>query len=156
MTPGPTERDGPSQWNEADRLAMLEAYAILDTPPEQAFDDLARLAAMMCKAPVALVNFLSEDRQWFKAKVGLGRRETPIDIAFCTHVIRQSHLFVVPDTTKDHRFNCNPLVTEEPFLRFYAGAPRDIVRSGLCSSTWHYPRARRGLDGARTTGHHRP
>jgi GAF domain-containing protein len=113
----------PQRWTEADRLAALSSYNILDTPPEQAFDDLARLAALTCKAPVALVNFVSGDRQWFKAEVGLGRRETPLDVAICTHVILQPHLFVVPDTTKDPRFDCNPLVTGEPYLRFYAGSP---------------------------------
>lgn len=111
------------RWTETDRLAALSSYDILDTPPEQAFDDLARLAALMCKAPVALVNFIGVDRQWFKAEVGLGRRETPLDVAICTHVILQPHLFVVPDTTKDARFDCNPLVTGEPYLRFYAGSP---------------------------------
>jgi GAF domain-containing protein len=124
MMAEPAERDGGrSHWSEAGRLATLEAYGILDTPPEQAFDDLARIAAVVCKTPVALFNLVAEDRQWFKAEVGLGKRETPIDVAFCTHVILQPHLFVIADTTRDPRFNCNPLVTDEPFLRFYAGAP---------------------------------
>jgi GAF domain-containing protein len=119
-----TQRDGtPQSWTESDRLAALWGYDILDTPPEEVFDDLARLAGLMCNAPVALVNFITEKRQWFKAEIGLGRRETPLDIAFCTHVILQPHLFVVPDTTKDARFNCNPLVTGEPHFRFYAGSP---------------------------------
>jgi GAF domain-containing protein len=110
------------RWSEAERLAALYAYDILDTLPEQEFDELARIAAYVCSAPIALVNFLAEDRQWFKAEIGLGRKETPIDLAFCTHAILQPDLFVVPDTTQDIRFNCNPLVTEEPYLRFYAGA----------------------------------
>lgn len=126
-----TQRDGnPQSWTEPDRLAALSSYDILDTPPEEAFDDIARLAGLMCKAPVALVNFIAAKRQWFKAEVGLGRRETPLDIAFCTHVILQPHLFVVPDTTKDARFNCNPLVTGEPYFRFYAGSPL-LAASGL-------------------------
>jgi len=122
--PGPVERSGETRaWSDADRLAALDAYDIVDTPPEQAFDDLARIASLVCRTPVALVNFVTHNRQWFKAEIGLGRRETSLDVAFCSHVILQPHLFVVPDTTKDPRFNCNPLVTDHPFLRFYAGAP---------------------------------
>lgn len=117
------EFDGISRRSDADRIAAHQAYAIVDTPPEQAFDDLAAIAAHVCQAPIALVNFLLEGRQWFKAEVGLGWRETPIDVAFCTHVISQPHLFVVPDTTRDDRFSGNPLVTDVPHLRFYAGAP---------------------------------
>jgi GAF domain-containing protein len=112
----------PVAWSEADRIAALHAYEILDTGPEQEFDDLARIAAHVSSAPIALVNFLAEDRQWFKAEIGLGMRETPIGVAFCTHAILQPDLFVVPDTTSDPRFNCNPLVTDEPHLRFYVGA----------------------------------
>src|SRR4051812_45196444 len=135
---GPVERSGETpDWRNADRLAALDAYDILDSPPEQAFDDLARIAALVCRTPVALVNFVAEDRQWFKAEIGLRTRETPLDVAFCTHVILQPHLFVVPDTTKDPRFNCNPLVTEDPFLRFYAGAARyrhrDSSRNVVCA-----------------------
>jgi len=121
---GPSPIDAESQeWTETERLAALAQYDILDTPPEQPFDDLARLASLMCKAPIALVNFVTGKRQWFKAEHGLGLRETPLDVAICTHVILQPHLFIVPDTTKDPRFDCNPLVTGEPYLRFYAGAP---------------------------------
>jgi GAF domain-containing protein len=115
------------RWSEAERLAALYTYEILDTPPEEVFDDLARIAAHVCSTPIALVNFLAEDRQWFKAEIGIGRRETPIEIAFCAHAILQPDLFVVPDAAQDARFSCNPLVTEEPHLRFYAGA---LIRSG--------------------------
>lgn len=110
-------------WSEADRLALLRSYDILDTAPEQAFDDLVLIARSICKTPIGLVTFVIEGRQWFKSETGLGLRETPIDVSFCTHVLLQPHLFVVPDTTKDRRFDCNPLVTGEPYLRFYAGAP---------------------------------
>jgi GAF domain-containing protein len=116
------ENKAQTRRSEAERLAALYAYDILDTPPEPEFDELAHIAAHVCTTPIALVNFLAEDRQWFKAEVGLGRRETPIGLAFCTHAFLQPQVFVVPDTTKDPRFNCNPLVTEEPYLRFYAGA----------------------------------
>jgi GAF domain-containing protein len=117
------ESDKLPGWSEADRNRAVQMYGIVDTPPEQAFDDLAVIAAHVCNAPIALVNFLFEGRQWFKAEIGFGRHETPIDLAFCTHVICQPHLFVVPDTTKDDRFSGNPLVTGVPHLRFYAGAP---------------------------------
>ena len=131
MANGPSPIDAESQgWTETERLAALAQYDILDTPPEQPFDDLARLASLMCKAPIALVNFVTGKRQWFKAEHGLGLRETPLDVAICTHVILQQHLFIVPDTTKDPRFDCNPLVTGEPYLRFYAGAPL-VTADGL-------------------------
>jgi GAF domain-containing protein len=123
MTEATLQNNGsPPRWSEADRLAALRAYDILDSPPEEEFDDLARIAAHVCSTPVALVNFLAEDRQWFKAELGLGRRETPIELAICMHALRQPEVFVVPDTTLDSRFKGNVLVTGEPYLRFYAGA----------------------------------
>jgi two-component sensor histidine kinase len=100
----------------------LRDYGILDTAPEEPFDDIAKIAAHICNAPIALVSFVDASRQWFKAEVGLGVRETPLDVSICAHAILQPGLFVVPDTTKDPRFTCNPLVTGEPHLRFYAGA----------------------------------
>ena len=108
--------------NEARRLAALAAYEVLDTPREPEFDAITELIAHICGAPIAVVNLIDEDRQWFKAEVGLGVRETPLDTSFCAHAILQPGLFVVPDTMKDERFACNPLVTGEPGLRFYAGA----------------------------------
>ena len=130
--------DSPNQplWDNAERLAALDRYRILDTAPEPEFDDIANLAAMVCEAPVAVVNLIGEARQWFKAEVGLGVRETPLDVSICAHAILQPGLFVVPDTTKDPRFNCNPLVTGEPHLRFYAGAllltPEGLPLGTLC------------------------
>jgi PAS domain S-box-containing protein len=109
-------------WNEAERLAALRAFGILDTPPEPAFDDLVRVAAHVCDAPLAVVNLIEDRRQWFKAEVGLGVRELPLDVSICKHALLQRDLFVVPDTTKDARFSANPLVTGNPHLRFYAGA----------------------------------
>jgi PAS domain S-box-containing protein len=113
--------DAPA-WNEAERLAALRDFGIVDTPSEGAFNDLARIAAHVCDAPIAVVNFIEADRQWFKAEIGLGVRETPLGVSICAHAILQPGLFVVPDTTKDRRFQHNPLVTGEPGLRFYAGA----------------------------------
>ncbi|WP_230534545.1 HWE histidine kinase domain-containing protein [Microvirga roseola] len=115
------EQNRPT-WDEAERLAALRRYGILDTPPEVEFDDVVRIAAHVCGAPISVVNLIDDQRQWFKAETGLGVRETPLDVSICAQAILQLGLFVVPDTTKDPRFNCNPLVTGEPHLRFYAGA----------------------------------
>ncbi|ANY82502.1 hypothetical protein BB934_29905 (plasmid) [Microvirga ossetica] len=113
-----------SLWVEADRLAALRTFDILDTEPEAAFDSLAKVAAHVCNAPIALVTLVDEQRQWFKSQIGLkGLREAPREVAFCAHVILQSDLFVVADATKDPRFSGNPAVTGDPHVRFYAGAP---------------------------------
>lgn len=109
--------------DEIARIEALLALRILDTAPEAIFDRLARLAARAFKAPIALVSLVDADRQWFKACVGLGVRETGRDVAFCDHAIRQDATLVVPDATLDPRFGDNPLVTGEPHIRFYAGAP---------------------------------
>ena len=119
---------------EALRLAALRSYAILDTPPEGAFDDITKMAAMICQTPMALVSLIDSERQWFKSETGIGVSETPIGSAICAHAIRQTDLLVVPDTTKDVRFRDNPLVTGEPRLRFYAGAPL-ITREGHAIGT---------------------
>ncbi|MFN2349064.1 MAG: diguanylate cyclase [Thioalkalivibrio sp.] len=108
--------------DEEARLAALKSYDILDTPFEESFDDFTRLIAHICEAPIAVINLVDRERQWFKSEIGLGVRETPLDISICKHAILQKGLFVVPDTTLDERFQNNPLVTGEPYLRFYAGA----------------------------------
>ena len=109
--------------NEVLRLKVLWQYDVLDTVPEAVFDELTSLAALICDAPIALISLIDEDRQWFKAKVGVTLKETSRDISFCAHAIRQPDLMVVPDATKDARFKSNPLVTSKPKIRFYAGAP---------------------------------
>lgn len=107
---------------EQRRLEALRRYRILDTEREAYFDDLTRLASYLCDAPISVINFIDQDRQWFKAEVGLGVRQTELDVSICAHAILQKDFFVVPDTLEDPRFANNPLVTGEPFLRFYAGA----------------------------------
>jgi PAS domain S-box-containing protein len=109
--------------DEMQRLAALGQYGLLDTAPESALDELTELAAHICGAPTALISLVGSDRQWFKSKVGTTTGETERDISFCGHAILQRDLFIVPDATTDSRFAGNPLVTGEPPIRFYAGAP---------------------------------
>jgi len=109
--------------NEEARLAALHQYQILDTEPEAAFDNLARLAAQICDVPIVCVSLLDKSRQWFKSHIGLEVSETPREIAFCTHTILQPEPLVVPDALSDPRFAANPLVTGDPNIRFYAGVP---------------------------------
>jgi len=113
----------PKPKNEGKRLKVLWQYEVLDTVPEEMFDDLTELAASICEAPIALVSLVDEDRQWFKSAHGLSQRETSRDISFCAHAICQSGLFIVPDAHKDRRFKDNPMVVDEPRIRFYAGSP---------------------------------
>jgi anti-sigma regulatory factor (Ser/Thr protein kinase) len=109
--------------NESERLKALRQYKILDTKPEQAFDDLALIASHICGTPVALITMVDEDRQWFKARVGTDVQETARSISFCSHAIEQEGVFTIHDAMQDPRFRDNPLVKGEPHIRFYAGAP---------------------------------
>ena len=113
----------PIPTNEKKRLKVLWQYEVLDTVPEEVFDDLPELAARICEAPIALISLVDEKRQWFKSKVGTSVSETSRDVSFCAHAINQTELFIVPDATLDTRFAANPLVTSDPKIRFYAGAP---------------------------------
>jgi diguanylate cyclase len=128
----PTPTDMPANTpdiGEAARLAALHGLRVLDTLPEQAFDDIVQLASQICGTPVALVSLVDEQRQWFKARIGLAATRTHRDMAFCAHAIKTPDaLMVVADTACDPRFRDNPLVTGDPKIRFYAGAP--IVTPG--------------------------
>jgi anti-sigma regulatory factor (Ser/Thr protein kinase) len=105
------------------RLSALRRYRILDTEPERSFDDLAFLAAHVCGTPMALITLVDEHRQWFKSRVGVSVTETSRAVSFCAHAIEQQDLFIVSDTLQDERFRENPLVMDDPHIRFYAGAP---------------------------------
>ena len=109
--------------NESERLAALQRYEILDTGPEQKFDDLTLLASHICDAPIALISLVDAERQWFKSRVGLTTSQTKRSISFCGHAILEDDVMVVPDAAADARFADSPLVTGEPNVRFYAGAP---------------------------------
>ncbi|MDP3691352.1 GAF domain-containing protein [Bradyrhizobium sp.] len=108
---------------ELDRRTALDRYQILDTPQEPAFDRIVRLAALLLDVPIALISLIDAERQWFKSRYGLGAPETPRALAFCDYAIRGRDIMVVPDAEQDPRFCSNPLVTGDPHIRFYAGAP---------------------------------
>jgi two-component sensor histidine kinase len=110
-------------WNEKDRLAALDSYGIMDSAREGEFDDIVRVAALICGVPMALISLVDHERQWFKAAVGIAAPQTPRDVAFCAHAIQQDGQFKVEDASVDPRFSANPLVTGEMGLRFYVGAP---------------------------------
>ncbi|WP_226661765.1 GAF domain-containing protein [Alteriqipengyuania lutimaris] len=108
---------------EKKRLQTLHGYRLLDTPPEPEFDDVVRRAAERFGTPIALMSLVDADRQWFKAKVGLDVDETPRSVAFCAYAIQGDDVMVVEDARDDERFSRNPLVLDDPSIRFYAGAP---------------------------------
>jgi diguanylate cyclase (GGDEF)-like protein len=110
-------------FDEATRLAKLRSLDILDTAPEERFDRVVRMAQRMFHVPMALVSLVDENRQWFKACVGLDADETSREVSFCAHAILGDEVFIVPDATADERFAENPLVTGDPNIRFYAGCP---------------------------------
>ncbi|MES2754311.1 MAG: GAF domain-containing protein [Pseudomonadota bacterium] len=147
--------------DRAARLAALAAYGILDTPPEQAFDDIAELAAALCETPVALVSLVDSDRQWFKARVGFEPCETDLDSSVCKYALSESDLLIIPDLTRDPRTAGNRLVTGDPAIRFYAGAPlrtADGVTIGSLCVIDTVPRpaglSERQRDGLRALGRH--
>jgi GAF domain-containing protein len=120
---------------EPARQRELDAYRIVDSLPEAAYQDIVHLASTVCEAPVALVSLLDRERQWFKARVGFELAQTDRDVAFCDHAIRDpERLMEIPDATRDARFRDNPLVTGEDGVRFYAGMPL-VTPSGAAIGT---------------------
>lgn len=109
--------------DEQARLQALRSLGVLDTPPEERFDRLTRMAKRLFGVPIALVSLVDENRQWFKSCFGLDASETPRDLSFCGHAILGNELFVIPDALADERFADNPVVVNDPFVRFYAGCP---------------------------------
>lgn len=126
----------PLPENERERLLALQFFNILDTPEEEDFNEIVSLASRICEAEISLISLIDESRQWFKAKIGLENNETHRDYAFCAHAIHQPEILEVHDTHEDERFVDNPLVVDDPRIRFYAGMPletRDGYRLGtLC------------------------
>jgi len=130
--------------NEQARLNGLKSLGILDTPRSERFDCITRIASRLFQAPIAIVSLIDENRQWFKSSSGLDNRETHRDISFCGHAILQDTVFVIPDTFKDNRFFDNPLVLNDPFIRFYAGCPltmNDGSKIGTLCIIDHKPRS---------------
>lgn len=113
----------PLAWDESGRLEALRALRLLDTPPEERFDCITRTVREIFKVPIVLISLVDKDRQWFKSRQGLDGSETAREISFCTHAILQDDIFIVEDALLDPRFADNPLVTGDPFIRFYAGRP---------------------------------
>lgn len=114
----------PLPKNELLRLKALQEYAVMDSTAEQAYDDIVRLAAFICKTPMAYVGFIDSDRQWFKAKVGLEASQVPRETTFCNHaILKPSEVMVIPDASRDVRFATHPAVTADQGVRFYVGVP---------------------------------
>jgi two-component sensor histidine kinase len=149
----PDEQSDAAHGEEA-RLGALAEYGILDTAPEQGFDDVVLLATQTCGTPVALVSLVDRERQWFKARLGFGPHETDLGRSVCSHAIGRTDLLVIPDLTLDARTRNNPLVTGEPHIRFYAGAPlttSDGATLGTLCVIDHEPRPE-GLTCAQAEG----
>jgi GAF domain-containing protein len=113
--------EAPFPPNEAERLRSLALYEILDTLPEAIFDEITLLATYICGCPIATVSIIDKNRQWYKSRIGINAAETPREISFCAHTIRQNEPLIVEDATLDERFRDNPVVLHEPHVRFYAG-----------------------------------
>ncbi|MBO6851855.1 MAG: GAF domain-containing protein [Marinobacter sp.] len=128
---------------EEERLEELHGLQLLDTASEQRFDRYTRLVADTFGFPIVLITLVDRDRQWFKSRLGWNRTQCPRDISFCGHTINEESFMLVPDTLDDPRFAANPLVTGEPFIRFYAGAvvrgPEGRALGTLCVLD-HQPR----------------
>jgi len=113
----------PNKQKENIRLEALRSYQILDSAAEESFDDITHLASQICDTPIALISLVDTHRQWFKSRVGLDVCETDRELSFCAHNLTGNELLIVPDASEDDRFRSNALVTGDPYIRFYAGAP---------------------------------
>ncbi|HEX7646467.1 MAG TPA: GAF domain-containing protein [Noviherbaspirillum sp.] len=131
---------------DEERLAALHALLILDTPPEERFDRIVEFAMAEFDVPIALLTLVDRDRQWFKSRFGLTVCETARDISFCGHAIVQPDILVVEDARADQRFVDNPLVTGDPFIRFYAGAPLKMPDGHVLGTLCVIDRRRRSFD----------
>lgn len=116
----------PIPANDVQRLQALRELLILDTPPEQRFDRIIEFAAEEFDVPIVLMSLVDENRQWFKARLGMAACETSRDISFCSHAIQSAETLMIPDALADERFADNPMVLGPPFIRFYAGAPLEV------------------------------
>ena len=137
---------------EQQRLASLKRFGVFETPAERSFDDLAALAAQLCSTPIAMVCFVGEERQAFKAHVGLDLDGTSRDVSFCAHAIQQHDLFVINDASADPRFASNPLVVGAPQIRFYAGAPLVTSDGQALGTVCVIDRVPRELDSSQREG----
>jgi PAS domain S-box-containing protein len=142
----------PMPGREAERLQALQSYGVLDTPPDAALDDLTGLASRLCRTPMALISLVDQDRQWFKSRVGVELSETARSVSFCAHAILGDGVTVVEDALSDPRFSSNPLVTGDPGIRFYAGAPLKTADGHALGTLCVLDREPRGLTEEQTRG----
>ena len=133
--------------DEQIRLQTIRDLLILDTPPDERFDMMTTYASLLFKVAICLVSLVDENRQWFKSKCGLDATETPRDISFCGHAILSDSVLLIPDALNDPRFADNPLVTGEPKIRFYAGAPLIMANGQRVGTFCLIDRIPRTLDG---------
>jgi GAF domain-containing protein len=136
----------PIPADDAQRLQALRELLILDTPPEERFDRIVRFAADEFDMPMVLVSLVDENRQWFKARIGIDACETARETSFCGHAIHRPELFVVEDALADERFRDNPFVTGEPHVRFYAGAPLQLPDGAIVGTLCMIDQRPRMLD----------
>lgn len=134
--------------NEDERLNALERIGIVGSDPEPAFDAIAKRAAEACATPLALITFITHDRQWIKAAHGLDLKETTRDASFCAWAIHSEDVFCVEDAMQDHRFQDNPLVVQAPYIRYYAGAPIATPEGYLLGAVCVLDRKARSIDAA--------
>lgn len=135
--------------SETERLSDLESYQVLDSSPEEELDELAQIASLICDTPISLITMIDRDRQWFKSKIGLALEETARKDSFCQHALHKpQEVLVVNDSLQDERFQDNPLVREDPNIRFYAGAPLETPSGNVLGSQGKPGRSQAGEEGS--------